>query len=373
MEPHRTREQSHRVARAAGALSEAVHPNALVDESFVPPAWLRSGHAQSILPSLPWRRPAVLARARPMREASSALLIECGDDVSLQAFVARPAAGTDNGRTVVLLHGWEGSAESLYVLSLAQHLFERGYEVVRLNLRDHGATHHLNRGLFHSCLLPEVVGAIRRIQAARPARALDLVGFSLGGNFMLRVAAQADEAGLGIAHAVAVSPVIDPARTLDSLENGLRIYHHYFVLKWNRSLAKKREAWPGHYDFAPLRGKRDLRYMTEVLVRAHTAYPSLGAYLDGYSIIGERLATLSARSTIIAALDDPIIPSADLARLAAPANLRIVLTRYGGHCGFLGKLTEPSWADVEVGKRLLGVDQPAEADSGLPIATRQRA
>lgn len=349
-----------------------MHPNAVIDESFMPPSWLRNGHAQSILPSLPWRRPAVLARTRPMRQASTETLIECGDDVSLQAFVARPTAA-DNGRTVVLLHGWEGSAESLYVLSLAQYLHERGCEVVRLNLRDHGATHHLNRGLFHSCLLPEVVGAIRRIQAARPARTLDLVGFSLGGNFMLRVAAQADEAGLGIEQAIAVSPVIDPARTLDSLENGLRIYRDYFVLKWNRSLAKKRAAWPDHYDFGPLRGKRDLRYMTEALVRAYTSYPSLGAYLDGYSITGGRLAALNVRSTIIAALDDPIIPNADLARLAAPSSLRIVLTRYGGHCGFLGKLTEPSWADVEVGKRLLSADQPAEADSELPIATGQRA
>ena len=74
---------------------------------------------------------------------------------------------------MVLLHGWEGSADSLYVLSLAQLLFEQRFEVVRLNLRDHGDTHHLNRELFHSCRLPEVVGAVRALQQrfAGPAAA----------------------------------------------------------------------------------------------------------------------------------------------------------------------------------------------------------
>jgi len=104
---------------------------------------------------------------------------------------------------VVLLHGWEGSADSLYLLSLAQLLFEQRFEVVRLNLRDHGDTHHLNRELFHSCRLPEVVGAVRALQQRFAPRPLQLVGFSLGGNFMLRVAAQAREAGLDLERVIA--------------------------------------------------------------------------------------------------------------------------------------------------------------------------
>ena len=71
----------------------------------------------------------------------------------------------------MLLHGWEGSADSTYLLSLAQSLFAAGFEVVRLNLRDHGATHHLNRELFHSCRLPEVVGAVRALARKFPGHA----------------------------------------------------------------------------------------------------------------------------------------------------------------------------------------------------------
>ena len=106
----------------------------------------------------------------PLLAASEELLLDCGDGVTLQAFHSSPAKrGRDPGkRLAVLLHGWEGSADSQYLLSLAQSLFAADFEVVRLNLRDHGATHHLNRELFHSCRLPEVVGAVRALAAKFP-------------------------------------------------------------------------------------------------------------------------------------------------------------------------------------------------------------
>ena len=150
---------------------------------------------------------------------------------------------------MVLLHGWEGSAESLYVLSLAQRLYAGGFEVVRLNLRDHGETHHLNRDLFHSCRLPEVIGAVHALQGHYPGHALQLVGFSLGGNFVLRVAAKAREADLNLARVVAVSPVLDPHVTMAALQRGMPGYEMYFVRKWLRSLRKKQAAWPDRYDF----------------------------------------------------------------------------------------------------------------------------
>lgn len=334
---------------AAPAAGERYHPRARLDTSFAPPPWLRGGHLQSILPSLPWRRPMVEHRARPMIAASIERRIDCGDGTILQGFEASPSRA---GHVTVLLHGWEGSARSLYVLSLAQTLFERGHDLVRLNLRDHGATHHLNRELFHSCRLPELLGALRAIQAAAGGRRLDLVGFSLGGNFMLRAAVAARDARLAVARAIAISPVLDPAGTLVALEHGSPLYHRYFIHKWSRSLAKKQQAWPREYDFSGLRSQRGLRRMTAALVSAHTGFASLEDYLDGYALTGERLTRLEVPATIITALDDPIIPAADLSRLAAPDALQVVLTPHGGHCGFLSSLTTPSWADRRVAAML---------------------
>jgi len=330
-----------------------------IDESFRPALWLRGAHRQSVLPSLPLRRGAVEKRALALLAASRELLLDCGEGVVLQAFHSSPASrGHAPGRSVaVLLHGWEGSAESLYILSLATQLFEQGYEVVRLNLRDHGATHHLNRELFHSCRLAEVVGAVKAVQRGFPQQRLVLAGYSLGGNFMLRVAAAAPAAGLQVAHVAAVSPLLDPAHTMRVLERRWSMYHGYFVLKWTRSLLKKQAAWPGHYEFDDLLRSRNLRVMTRDLVLQHTDFPDVESYFAGYAITGERLAALQVPSTIIASLDDPIIPAGDLSRLAMPDCLRVVLTKRGGHCGFMPALGGVSWAN--------GIALQALADSKL--------
>jgi uncharacterized protein len=321
-----------------------------LDESFQPPRWLRGTHLQSALPSLPIRRRWIEQRAQPLVAASEEILLDGGDGVRLQGFSAsqRRSEHDPGGKTAVLLHGWEGSADSLYVLSLGQELFERGYDVVRLNLRDHGATHHLNREIFHSCRLPEVVGAMRSLQGRIGGKPLYLAGFSLGGNFMLRVAAQAADAKLDVASVAAVSPVLEPAQTLTALEKGFFAYHSYFVRKWLRSLLKKQAAWPDDYDFTALARMSDLRGMTAALVQQFTDFPSLEAYLGGYAITGERLATIDVPANIITALDDPIIPARDLERLARPKHLSILLTRHGGHNGFLEHLANPTWADRAV-------------------------
>src|SRR5437879_13915056 len=174
-----------------------------------------------MLASTAWRRGRVLERAAPLLAAQREVLLDCGAGVRLQCFVSVPAEGP--GRPVVLLHGWEGSADSLYLLSLAQLLFEQRFEVVRLNLRDHGDTHHLNRELFHSCRLPAVVGPGRALQQHFAGRPLQLVGFSLGGNFMLRVAARARGAAPGPHRAIAAPPALDPGRTPTALDPGPRL------------------------------------------------------------------------------------------------------------------------------------------------------
>jgi hypothetical protein len=320
---------------------------------FRPTGWLRNPHLQSIIPSLPLRRRSVEQRCRTLLEASVTEVLDCGDGVRLLAHRAtqqrlgRPPAA----RVVVLLHGWEGSADSLYVLSLGELLLEHGYEVVRLNLRDHGDSHHLNPELFHSCRIAEVVGAVRAIQLANPGRRLSVAGFSLGGNFAIRIGLHAAQAGLELHQVVAVCPVLDPKQTLLKLESGPALYRNYFVLKWRRSLRRKQAAWPGLYDFDRLLRTASLTSMTEQLVLQYTGFPTLDDYLNGYAVVGDRLATLATPTRIIAAADDPIIPIADLARLAARPSLTVTRTSFGGHCGFFDG-SDYGWVDRAVGQTL---------------------
>ncbi len=313
---------------------------------FAPPRWLRNPHLQSILTSVLPRRAWVARRAAALLAASRDILIDCGEGVRLLGHYSAHPHG--RGELVVLLHGWEGSAESQYVRSVAALLHGAGYDVMRLNLRDHGPTHHLNAELFHSCRIAEVVGAVAEIARRFPSRRLALVGYSLGGNFALRVAVRAPQAGIPLALVIAICPVLDPAHTMQRLESGIWLYRNYFVFKWRRSLLRKRRAWPHLYDLDELLQSRRLTPMTEQLVRRFGGYADIDSYLAGYAITGAALAALTVRCHLLAALDDPIIPATDLAHLASVAALTVETTLLGGHCGFLDTLGGPSWADRRV-------------------------
>lgn len=314
---------------------------------FAPQGLIANPHLQSILPSSPLRRSLLRRRAGPLLAVSRTLLLDCGEGVRLHSWHApQPADAARPPRGLaVLLHGWEGAGDSSYLLAAATRMYAEGWSVIRLHLRDHGPSHHLNEDIFHSNRLPEVVGAVARIAELFPGLPLCLGGFSLGGNFAMRVAARADAAGIPLARVMAVCPVLDPVSTLHAMENGPQLYERYFMAKWRRSLGIKAQLFPERYRFGDLRRFRGLRDMTDYFVRDYSEYPDLASYLAGYAIVGDVLATLSAPTLLVAAADDPVIPSADMPRLARPAALKVVVTRCGGHCGFLPSITGASWID----------------------------
>jgi predicted alpha/beta-fold hydrolase len=313
---------------------------------FEPAFWVRNPNVQSFLASFSLGRAAVERRCAELLHWSRETLLDCGEGVRLLGYRARSPLRQSRGgarQLAIILHGWEGSANSLYVLSMGQYLLARGFDVFRLNLRDHGESHHLNPGIFHSCRLPEVVGAVHALADLFPRHRRVFAGFSLGGNFALRVGASLGERLDVLDRIVAISPVLDPQNTLEALEGGLAFYRRYFIKKWRGSLAIKQSAWPSDYDFSQLERCRTLTQMTEYLVLHHTGYPSLADYLRGYAITGDVLQSLRIRSRIIAAKDDPIIPSRDIARLPPNPALRITLTERGGHCGFRERLLGGAW------------------------------
>ncbi len=325
---------------------------------FRPPLLLRNPHVQSIVASSRlrlWRQG--LHRPSPGGGVSECVL-DCGGGVRLQGFFAPPSQPEPMPERglVILLHGWEGCSDSNYLRSLANHLQHRGYATFRLNFRDHGATHHLNEGIFHSCRLAEVVGAVRAVADRYPIRPLHLVGFSLGGNFALRVGLRAPAAGVPLARVVAISPVIEPAETLRRLDFGPAVYRHYFIARWRQSLLRKQSQFPHRYDFSDWLKLKTVTEKTRYLVEKFELFPDLESYLRGYSIGGERLGGLTVPSTVVAAVDDPIIPIEDLRQVNPRACLDVRELPYGGHCGFLADYRLASWVDRIVPSLLTGDD-----------------
>jgi predicted alpha/beta-fold hydrolase len=292
----------------------------------------------------PLRQRWLRRRAAPLLAAARDEIVDCGAGVRLLGHSSEQA-GESKG-LAILLHGWEGSAAASYVVSLGGLLYEAGYSVFRLNFRDHGETFALNRELFHSCRIDEVVGALAAI-AKRSERNF-LIGHSLGGNFALRAAVRAPAAGVRLAKVVAVCPVLRPSSTMRALEDGLWVYRHYFLRRWRRSLHAKAACFPELYDFGDLRRFRTLTATTEFFAKRYASFPDLESYLNGYAITGNALARLAVPAKIIAAADDPVIPIGDLDDLAASPSLAIEVMQRGGHCAFLEDYRLRSWLDRAV-------------------------
>lgn len=98
--------------------------------------------------------------------------------------------------------------------------------------------------------------------------------------------------------------------------------------------------------------------MTDYLVRKYTEFPDMPSYLRGYAVVRGELDALEVPARIIAAEDDPMIPARDLERLPRLPNLRVTVSRYGGHCGFLNSLRGESWLAREVFEELLPASSP---------------
>ncbi len=328
----------------------------LTASDYRPPRWLRNRHVQSILSSSPLR----VRRGQQLLAATGAVtsehIVDGGDGVRLQGLHSVIAGDTPAGgaprRLALLLHGWEGSVQSSYMRLTTAHLLARGFDVFRLNFRDHGDTHHLNEALFHSNRIDEVVHAARDVSQRFASQPMVVAGYSLGGNFALRVALRAPAAGLPLAHAAAVCPVLDPAGTMTEMEQGLGFYNWYFAHKWRRSLLRKRSLFPAQHDYKERLLKQDLRDLTRWLVEQHTEFESLDAYFDGYNIAGQRMSQLAVPVSILTSEDDPVIPVSDFRNWGLPPHAHLEIARWGGHCAFLLNAKLDGFAERWVADRL---------------------
>jgi len=298
---------------------------------FNPPKMLRSAHTQTVLASRLTQRQHLTSAA--YEAAAQRLTLTSSDNVSLEAWVN---VQQDNAPLAVLLHGWLGCAQSTYVRRTADYLQQRGYNVARLNFRDHGGTSHLNQPLFHSARLTEVLDACNSLVETygQTNQTVGIIGFSLGGNFTLRLAAS-QRLDPKVDQAIAICPAVNPTTAAIAIDAGWFGYRWYFVRRWHKALAEKAAAFPALYDFSAATGMGTVSELTDYFVREYTPYDNAQDYYQAYEVTQAMLAQASCSVSILAARDDPVIPIGDLRRLGQLNSINYVETEHGGHCAFV--------------------------------------
>jgi uncharacterized protein len=242
--------------------------------------------------------------------------------------------------TVIIVHGLEGSAEARYVMGTAEKAWDRGLNVIRYNVRSCGGTERLSSTLYHSGLTSDLRALVTTLREHDGFNNLLLVGFSMGGNQVLKLAGELGTDGPSLIRGVcAISPAIDldaSAVAIARRENWL--YQANFVRSLKASLRRKAAIFPQLYDVEVLRRVRTLRSFDDLVTA-----PSFGFRdaLDYYtrSSSGPLIPSIRIPTLIIHAEDDPFIPFEPLTDPAISTNQSIVLVmpEHGGHVAFFGK------------------------------------
>ena len=316
---------------------------------FLPPAAMRPGLIQTALAGQSFRKRG----SNPMLEAAGDRIIACEDGVRLKGSYSRHP---DNRALFVFLHGWEGSQDSTYVVSCGRYVYERGASVFRLNYRDHGGSHDLNEGIFLSTHFNEVFDAVRQAARLSDGAPVYIVGFSLGGNFALRIARSLRDLSIpNLARIFAISPVVDPWGAAPLVDVN-PLYRRYFLKKWRASLVRKQWLYPHAYDFTDILAQNRVLGMSAILLPRYSPFDRMEDYFNAYRVDPDDLLRCPVPIDVITARDDGMIPEADVRRLRLPAHSRLIVHDHGGHNGFFQSLLGPTWYDEHIARTVFGVD-----------------
>jgi len=241
--------------------------------------------------------------------------------------------------TVIVVHGLEGSSDSQYMLGVTEKALAAGMNVIRYNQRNCGGTDGLAPVLYHSGLSNDVAAVAREVIARDGVSRLALVGFSMGGNIVLKLAGEwGSQAPPQFRAVVAVCPAIDLATSADALhEPANRIYEKYFLWALRRRMLQKARLFPDHFDVSRLRGIRSLREFDDKVTAYYCGFTGVDDYYDRASAahVVERIAV---PALVLHAANDPFvhITTETRRKLSSNQNITFVETADGGHCAFVG-------------------------------------
>ncbi|MFQ5596436.1 MAG: hydrolase [Nitrospiria bacterium] len=296
---------------------------------FTPAWWCRNPHLQTV-----WRKFFGEIPALPLRRERW----ETPDDDFLDLDFLDPTTQSNEVPTVLLLHGFEGSSQAKYILGMLRWIGKMGWRGVALNFRSCSGEINWQPRFYHSGETCDLDWVIQKLASRFPSRSLLIVGFSLGGNVLLKwLGEKGERVSDSVRAAVAISVPFDLGVAAHNIDSGFgKLYGMNFLQSLKQKVLKKEETLPGLIDrkrvqrirsyidfedriFAPIHRFKDARdYWTRC---------SAKRFLEGV-----RRPTL-----ILHAMDDPFLPGTTLPieRIRQSKWLVERMTDFGGHVGFV--------------------------------------
>ena len=296
---------------------------------YRPPFPLRGGHWQTVYPTLFRPRPTVSYRRERITTPD-------GDFLDLDW------SATGNDRLILICHGLESSSDAKYVRGMVRALNASGWDALAMNLRGcSGEPNSLPRS-YHSGATEDVVTALEHAVKTNSYRRIVLLGFSLGGNIVLKLAGERPpilkeqvDAVVGISVPCDLEA---GARQLETSSNAL--YQWRFVRGLKEKVLAKCELFPGLFCREDILAVRSVREFDEVYTAPVHGFANASDYYRRCSC-KRQLQQVSVPSLIINAADDPFLPAECYPWQESAGNslLTLLVPRWGGHVGFV------DWSD----------------------------
>jgi len=312
-------------------------PARFVTQPFHPRLFLSNGHLQTIAGNF-------LPRANALPDAVPELVeVSPASDSQIAGHVLcdchwHPSAVRAERMTVILLHGLEGSSDSQYVAGNANKMWRAGANVIRMNMRNCGGTERLSPTLYHSGLSCDVAAVLHHFIQRDGLKRVALVGYSMGGNLVLKLAGElGTDAPPALHSVVAVSPSIDLGPTADALHRPAnRLYERRFLRRMIKRFRLKASLFPRAFNPRMVAGVRSLRQYDDRITALYSGFASADDYYFRASAarVVERI---HVPTLVLHALDDPFVLLTPQTRSALQANpfITFLESQHGGHCAFL--------------------------------------
>ncbi|MFC6644036.1 YheT family hydrolase [Granulicella cerasi] len=311
---------------------------------FKPRRWLANGHLQTIFGNFLPRAASTLPEAtRHLVETTPAR----GSQIATQVLCEchwQPAKVRSERPTAIIVHGLEGSSRSQYVGGNAQKLWDAGFNIIRMNMRNCGGKNYemarLSPTLYHSGLSIDVEAVMHHFIASEGLQSIALIGYSMGGNLVLKLAGDLGRnAPPQLQAVVGVSPAMDLGPSADALHQGInRVYEWKFMRDLVRRFRHKAALFPRAYDVRLSYGLGSLRQFDDRITALYAGFRSADDYYQR-AAAARVMQDISIPTLIIHAQDDPFIRVLPTTRVKIEHNPHIALIEpaHGGHCAFLAE------------------------------------
>ncbi len=283
---------------------------------------------------------------------------------------------------VLLIHGLGGDHSSPYLTRIASRLVEKGHRAMRIDLPGCGPSAILSDRAAHAGCTEDLRAILQWIASEFGVTKLQLAGFSLGGNIVLKLLAEAAAAdrsgaegwrGPKVERAVVVAPPVDLAHCCRLIESGFNnVYNKFFLKILKRVTRQRAKLWPAWKRLVENNQKpiRSIREFDDAYTSQIAGFRDAADYYAQCATI-HRLVDIRTPTSILMDFHDPIVPASLLENVPLADCIDVTTSRLGGHIGYFHRPPGSKlacWMDDWVLEKLVGHESSISEAAPWPAA-----